>query len=177
MAVLLMQLPVIVSSRVDLFLSIYWSIIVQDRQMPDARSKTTEWIPILGCDTSHTMSDVDTRHVAPGSSLESAIRSLSDWQRRHLPGIESPPGKAVLAHLIETWGRQTSFTDLRNSTGFRETSIRQALKQFVVLGLVEIEKDRFSGRQRGIAATPKLKECLEEYAALIARVIALHGSR
>jgi DNA-binding HxlR family transcriptional regulator len=115
--------------------------------------------------------------AAPALSLESAVRNLSEWQRRHLPGIHTPPGKAVLAHLIETWSEQTSFTNLRKSTGFSETTIRHALNQFVALGLVKIHKDQFSSRQRGIAATPKLKECLEEYAVLISRVIALHESR
>ena len=128
-------------------------------------------------DTGHTMSDVDTRQVAPALSLESAVRNLSEWQRRHLPGIHSPPGRAVLAHLIETSSELTSFTSLRNSTGFRETALRQVLKQFVSIGIVEIRKNRFSGRRLGVVATPMLKERLEEYAVLIARVIALHDSR
>ena len=131
----------------------------------------------LGCNTGHTMPDVDTRQVSPALFLESAVRNLSEWQRRHLPGIHSPPGKAVLAHLIETWSEQTSFTNLRKSTGFGETAIRHALNQFVALGIVEIHKDQFSRRQRGIAATPKLKERLEEYAALMRRVVDYHESR
>ena len=142
-----------------------------------SQSKTTEWIPIGGHDTGYTVSDLGVRLAAPALSLEVAVRNLSEWQRRYLPGIHTPPGKAVLAHLIETWSGQTSFTNLRKSTGFSETTIRHALNQFVALGLVEIHKDQFSSRQRGIAATPKLKERLEEYATLISRVIALHESR
>ena len=131
----------------------------------------------MGRDTGHTMSDVDTCQVVPALSLESAVRNLSEWQRRHLPGIHLPSGKAVLAYLIETWGQQTSFTSLQNSTGFRETALRQVLKQFVSIGIVEIRKNRFSGRRLGVVATPMLKERMEEYAVLISRVIALHESR
>ena len=137
----------------------------------------TGQLPISGRDIGHTMSDVDMRLVARASSLENVVRNVSEWQRRHLPGIHTPPGKAVLAHLIETWGQQTTFTNLRKSTGFGETTIRHALNQLVALGLAEVHKAQFSRRQRGIAATPKLKERLEEYAALISRVIALHKSR
>jgi hypothetical protein len=106
--------------------------------------------------------------------LESDLRCLSDWQRRHLPNIHSPLGQQILAWLIRNKDQPKPFNHLLISTSFSTTSVRHLLNQFAVLGLVEVRKGPVTRRPGDIVATPKLKERLEEYAERIRGIISHH---
>ena len=108
---------------------------------------------------------------AQDPTLESELRCLSDWQRRHLPNIHSPLGQQMLAWLIRNRDQPKPFSHLLVSTRSSPTSVRHLLNQFAVLGLVEVRKAPVSCRRGDIVATAKLKERLEAYAERIAGII------
>jgi hypothetical protein len=117
------------------------------------------------------MFDTDFAH---DPTLESELRCLSDWQRRHLPNIHSPLGQQMLAWLIRNRDQPKPFSHLLVSTSSSPTSVRHLLNQFAVLGLVEVRKAPVTCRRRDIVATAKLKERLEAYAERIAGIILRH---
>jgi hypothetical protein len=120
------------------------------------------------------MFNTDFEQNLSGVTLETALRRLSDWQRRHLPNIHSPLGQQILAWLIRNKDQQRPFSHLLVSTSFGTTSVRHLLNQFVILGLVEARKDPITRRPGEFAATPKLQERLEEYAERIKGIILHH---
>ena len=120
---------------------------------------------------SRAMFDTDFAH---DPTLESELRCLSDWQRRHLPNIHSPLGQQMLAWLIRNRDQPMPFSHLLVSTRSSPTSVRHLLNQFAVLGLVEVRKAPVTCRRGDIVATAKLKERLEEYAERIAGIILRH---
>jgi hypothetical protein len=121
------------------------------------------------------MFGADLGQTPSGLTLQSDLRCLSDWQRRHLPSVHSSLGRQMIAWLIKNRDRPKPFSHLLVSTSFSKTSVRHLLNQLVVLGLVEITKARSTCRRGDIIATPKLKERLEEFAELIAAIISRHS--
>ena len=122
------------------------------------------------------MSDLGAER-GPGRSVEREVGRLSEWQRAHLPCIHTGPGKEFLAWLVKNWSEPKPFSDLRRSSKYSETTLRNILNQYAVLGLVEITKDPFTYRHKEIIAAPKLKSSLEEYADRIAGIIASSASK
>src|SRR5260370_29511480 len=74
-------------------------------------------------------------------TLDGDLRSLSDWQRRHLPRIHTPLGQQMLAWLIRNRAQPKPFSQLVVATNFSTTTVRHLLNQFIVLGLVEVRKN------------------------------------
>ena len=123
------------------------------------------------------MSYIPAASKSSASALDTDLNNLSDWQRRHLPGIHSSPGKEGLAWLIANWGQPKSFKDLLASTQASEMAAKNFLNQFFALGLVEMNKDPANKHRREILATMELGKRLEQYAGLITRVVASHEGR
>jgi hypothetical protein len=113
----------------------------------------------------------------PVPSVEREVGRLSEWQRAHLPCIHTGPGREFLSWLVKNWSEPKPFSDLRRSSKYSETTLRNILNQYAVLGLVEITKDPFTCRHKEIIAAPKLKSSLEEYADRIAGIIASSASK
>jgi hypothetical protein len=122
----------------------------------------------------HTLSVGSTRQgwTPRDRTRDDDLRSLSDWQRSHLPHIHTALGQQTLGWLIRNKSQPRSFNELVGATTFSTTSVRHLLNQFIVLGLVEARKNLVTLRRGEIVATPKLKQQLEEYAERIKVVLS-----
>jgi len=102
----------------------------------------------------------------PSSSVmrfAEALQAHQRWIRCNLPGIDTPPGMALLIWLLQNEGRARPVGRLYKEVRSSEPTMRACVKAFADKGLIIVCLDRRDGRRRLILATPKLRERVADF--------------
>jgi DNA-binding MarR family transcriptional regulator len=102
-----------------------------------------------------------------------ALEHLHRWERKQLPGADTPQGREVLVWLLKSQKQPRPLKDLYRSSRYSEPTIRTWLKVFVDKGFVVIESDGQDMRTRVAHVTPKFEAAMKAYQGLFLEVAAL----
>ena len=102
-----------------------------------------------------------------------AVEHLHCWERKNLPGAETPQGVEVLIWVLKHKDSPKPLKNLYRSSRFSEPTLRASMKSLVKTGAVVLESNGSDLRNRYARATRILEDRIHLYRELFKELSVL----